>query len=159
MVLRRLRGVLTTATLWGLAWSLTVVVFTSAFFLAGANRGSGHQLVLELADLLPMAFGLGGMAGALFALFVLLAERRQTLRSVAEHRFHSWGIVAGALPIAIVESVARVGQPHTSLMSAFYAILCGGFVGGSLGAGMLRAARRGDVNSRSDQSGPRSPVI
>jgi hypothetical protein len=159
MVFRRIRGLLTAAALWGVALACTAIVFTSAFFFASSNHGSVRDLVHELADLLPMAFGLGGFAGALFGLLIVLAERGQTLRSVSERRFRVWGGIAGALSIAALEGLARIGHPHTSLIWVFYAILGGGLAGASLAESMLRAARRVDVESTSEQSQIRPPVI
>src|SRR5689334_11489975 len=120
MVFRRIRGLLTAATLWGVALACTSIVFTSAFFFASSIHGSVRDLIHELADLLPMALGLGGFAGALFSLLIVFAERGQTLRSVSERRFRIWGGIAGALSIAALDGVVRIGHSHTSLIWVFY---------------------------------------
>jgi hypothetical protein len=145
MIFRRIRGLLTTGALWGLTLSLTVTAFTSAFFLLGPNRGSAGELLSQLADILPMAFGLGGSAGVIFASLVLLGERRRTLGGISERRFQVWGMIAGAVPIAVLEGITRSGQHHSSLMAVAYSILGGGFAGASLAQALLRMARRGEV--------------
>ena len=120
MIFRRIRGLLTAATLWAVALAFTAIVFTSAFFVASSNHGSIRDLIHELADLLPMALGLGGGAGALFGLLIVLAERGQTLRNVSERRFRAWGGIAGALSIGALEGFVRIGHPHTSLIWVSY---------------------------------------
>jgi hypothetical protein len=78
---------------------------------------------------------------------------------VSERRFRVWGGIAGALSIAALEGLARFGHPHTSLIWVAYPILGGGLAGASLAESMLRAARRVDVESTSEQSQIRPPVI
>jgi hypothetical protein len=151
MVLRRIRGLLTLATLGALALTCNVIVYTSAFFFLSPNHGAVRELLHELPDVVPMAFALGGSAGALFGLLVVLAERGQTLGSVSERRFRVWGGIAGALSIAGLQVIARFGQPHTALLPAFYSILGGGFAGASLAPAMLWAARRVDIEATSSR--------
>lgn len=144
MLMRRIRGLLVAATLWAAALSCTVIIFTSLFFLGSADHESIREFASELADLLPMSLSLGGLAGLLFGLLIVFAERGQTLRSMSERRFRIWGAVAAALSMAIVEGVTVSGRPHGLLMRAAYSILTSGFAGASLAESMLHAARRAD---------------
>ena len=157
MLVRRIRGVLTTATVWGLGSSLLTAVFMSA--LALANGQSMRHLFSDLVDLFPMAFGFGVAAGALFALLILGAERHRALANLSEQRFRLWGILAGALPIAVFQGVMRIGQPQVSLSAAAYAILCGGVTGAFVAPAILREARRSRITSCADQAQIRPPVI
>lgn len=137
MIVRRLRGALTAAMLWGLASSVTIVAFTSVLRLAGASPNPIRGFFEELMDLLPMSFGFGATSGAIFGLLLAMAERNQTLASLSERRFRTWGILAGAIPMAAFEAVH-----HSSLASGGYAIFCGAFTGAVFAPALLRTARR-----------------
>jgi hypothetical protein len=159
MLFRRIRGLLTTATLSGLAMAGVVIAMTPVFFFARPNHGPLRELIQELIELVPSSFGLGATAGVIFALLVLVAERRSTLRSISERRFRIWGSVAGALAVGVVEARAGLGPHPSAMLGPIYAILGGAFSGGSLAPAMLWAARRYDVDSVSDPSGGRPPGI
>jgi hypothetical protein len=140
MIARRIRGVLTAATLWGLGSSLAAVIFTPVFFFA--NPHPIGRLPQILADLLPMSFGFGAATGALFALLVVFGERHRTLSGLSEGRFRFWGLLAGAIPSAVFEIVLRLGLPHASAISAISPVLCNALTGAYVAPTMLRAARR-----------------
>jgi ABC-type Fe3+-siderophore transport system permease subunit len=153
-----MRGVLIVATLWGLAYSITVASFTIGLFLVGAGREPIRRLPHELADLLPMGFGMGALGGAMFAAIVLVAERRQTLVNLSEQRFRLWGLLAGALSTAAIQAMTRFGQPPSPILPAFEAILCGSFTGACFAPAFLRAAQRPTADASVDHSSGVAPV-
>jgi hypothetical protein len=142
MILRRIRGVFTLAALGGLAMACAIVVFTSVFFLTSPTHGSARDLLGMLTELLPMPLGLGGLAGALFGLFVILGERGETLDRVSEGRFRVWGGIAGAISFAALQAYTHFGGTHRILMLDWDSIFSGGFAGAMIAPALLRLARR-----------------
>jgi hypothetical protein len=147
MIFRRIRGVFTLAALGGLAMACAIVVFTSVFFLTSPTHRPARELLGELTELLPMPLWLGGLAGALFGLLVLLAERGKTLDRLSEGRFRVWGGIVGAISFAALEASTHFGGTHRLLMLDWSTVLGGGFSGAIIAPAMLRMARRATVGA------------
>jgi hypothetical protein len=147
MIFRQIRGVFTLAALGGLAMACAIVVFTSALFLTSPTHGSARELLGVLTALFPMPLGLGGLAGALFGLLILLVERGKTLDGLSEGRFRAWGGIVGAISFAALEASTHFGGTHRILMLDWYSILSGGFSGAMIAPAMLRLARRANAGA------------
>lgn len=139
-ILRRVRGVVGTAFLWAIAWSVVLV--------PPAVYGWWHR-ESEYFDWLPLAIvgrtillvaEWGALHGLLFALIVaVVAARNGGHMTLA--RFSLWGALAGMLVPVIFGSawwwmLLPIDGPLT-----FVAIAASGMFGGALGAGTFKLAR------------------
>jgi hypothetical protein len=75
---------------------------------------------------------------------------------VSEQRFRVWGGIAGALSIAALQGITRLGQSHSTLALGVYSVFGGAFAGASLAPAMLRSARRAGTRGASDVASSRA---
>ena len=114
--IRRIRGVVSTAIVWGTAWSvLALPVFTLLL----------HRFGMAEAVLVAGRWGLAGVGtGATFALLILSFERPRTLDTFRPTRAAVWGGIAGAgyATMTIARFLTQIGRPAalvaTSISSA-----------------------------------------
>ena len=119
-ILRRLRGVLTTALLWAPVWALAGAAMagyqihrmhrwhrayrddptTAASHVPTTLEGWGWSYVGEKA----LAFAIAGaISGAVFALVVAALERRRTFGQLAMGRIAAWGALGGmTIPVVFL---------------------------------------------------------
>ena len=99
---KRLRGVIGTATIWGLAWFGVSLAFwsTKLFGLSALELG----LAVGSAAGVGLA---GAITGACFAVVVGIAERRRSFAELTMPRMAVWGAIAGTpLALAVVAEVS-----------------------------------------------------
>ena len=130
----RLRGVLGTAIVWGAAFSLL-----SPILIVGQwsiRHLPTHYLVPRIfLFVMGMQFMLGAAAGVLFALLMLLRERRQVMSTLSTLRVTTWGFLGSAM---LVVPLSGFGV-HAHTVAA---MLTYGIMGAGLAAGTLLIARR-----------------
>ena len=139
--MRRVRAVVIVAVLWGALWFLVgvpVSVLTEPMLHADFEPPPPF---LELPTLLMIW---GAVAGAAFAVFLIAAERRQTLNTLHGSRVAIWGALGSlAFPIAIILLVPGeadwVPMLIVGALSAILGVACAG--------GTLALARRGARDS------------
>jgi ABC-type phosphate/phosphonate transport system permease subunit len=105
-LLRRARGVLVTALLWGVAWGLPAALVLLSHAAGHAGRRPGDEIWRAfLGATLSIAL-LGAFCGAVFALVLTLLEQRQTLDQLASRRVAAWGALGGLVVLVVVLAVA-----------------------------------------------------
>ena len=99
-ILRRARGVIGTSLTWMTVW----LVVTSPFVVLQWQRGN-MDVELPIWALVIMLFLMaawGAACGALFALIVMLFERRRGWAGLSLARVAAWGATAGlAVPLSL----------------------------------------------------------
>jgi len=142
MLIRRIRGILVTATMFGFAtWVLFMISAAIIWLLDDQKHRLVDSLRGELGDSL-VSFVFGAVTGALLASLLIIAERRKDVGTVSALRFRLWGAVAGALPMIVVEQVLRMSEPGFSLKVAGITVFFAGLLGSRFAGHMLRLARR-----------------
>lgn len=136
-ILRRARGVIGTALVWGTVW----LVVTLPFVLGES----------ELAEYVPPAWAIGAMlflmaawgaaCGVLFALLVMVFERGRTWTQLRVARVAAWGASAGlAIPLSLSTAwwwlMLPVALPDALLGASVSAVM-----GGALAASTVLVAR------------------
>lgn len=129
-MLRKLRGLLGTAVIWGLGW----------FGLSGAYWGVTlfGDVTARLLMGVAIGFGVAGaLCGAGFSLVLGVAERKHTFDELSYRRLATWGALGGLL----------LGGPLLVWMGLgsdprLFAMLAG--FGSASAAGTLALARRAD---------------
>jgi hypothetical protein len=92
-LIRRLRGIISTACLWGIAWGLAAV---PTFLLLTRLFGSYWPLLQIARTALVTGFVGGAGAGALFASALMLAEQNRPIHELSRPRLWLWGALAGS---------------------------------------------------------------
>jgi len=90
--LRRLRGIVSTAVVWAIGWTL----IAWPVFVTLLPRLSIVPRVLSALRMATYAGLAGAVTGTAFAILLTLLERRATLRSLRGRRIGMWGAAAGA---------------------------------------------------------------
>ncbi len=158
-VLRRIRGLVAIATVWGVA----LAAIGTAFILAGFATGwishiaatSWTQWVTLTARVAARDFLLGAASGTAFGMLLATAERRRTIDSLSLRRVGVWGFLASALPIGVAGVVSGAVIAPAALAAG---TIASGFVGAGLGIAMLRVARRTNVSVPADASQAGVPI-
>lgn len=140
MLLRRLRGILTTAALWAIPWSafglLAGVAYRlglfPGFFIQTRPGLGGIVVALGLAGAV-----VGAVNGAVFASLLLLAERKRSLGDLRASRTGVWGGLATGATVLLI-----LGSPYIAAGTAVIGFLAG--------AGSVRLAQRGEKSSSTD---------
>lgn len=143
MMRRRIRGLLTTAAVWGV--SLSAV--GTAFILGGLATGlippapgiGPAEWIAIAARVAVRDFVVGGVAGAAFATLLTGAERRRTLETLSLSRVATWGFIAAAVPIGLVGIFTSALIPAASLVAG---TIASGLLGAGLAVATVRLARR-----------------
>ena len=153
---RRIQAMITTATIWGVAWSLPGLVWMSVLALrqpGGWRYGVGGFLSAILQNWTII----GAISGAVFALTLSVAERRRsTLSALSLRRVISWGAIGGAvlplvliplLPVIAPGLAGKFPEVHNFALALRQGILAASVYGvlGAVSAGAsLQLARRVD---------------
>lgn len=135
----RLRGIIGTAILWGVAWAPLGLLWGSVFWIDSQMRARGQPIPFPpVGGFVIMCAAWGFVAGALLATTLSVSERRRThIESMSTRRVAILGAVAGmALPLVF----AGAGTPQM-LTQSMVVVLAGAF-GAAISAGMLRLSRR-----------------
>jgi drug/metabolite transporter (DMT)-like permease len=144
MLLRRIRGILTSALVWGVLGALVGSVSMSIMALAH-HSGSIHETWTELLDVVPWFFGYTATIGGLLALVVAMAERNNSIGKLTSRRFQLWGVVAGTLVgLGVATRILLESTPssQTSLESLAFIVLAAAFSGAQGASLMLHVAQR-----------------
>ena len=139
-ILRRLRGALGNAVVWGSAWFLAAFPLTGVFWILGLMSGVPlWPFALGTAQTLA---GMGFLAGGAFSLFLGIAGRHKRLRDLGAIRIAlGTGALAGILvPTLGVVVNAFGGFPVTVEPAAVVGMISGGLAGVSA-LGTIKAAQ------------------
>jgi hypothetical protein len=154
-ILRRTRGLVGIAVVWGVANSVIGTAFIVGGFAAGwishPPVAGWTQWVTLAARVALRDFVLGGLTGAVFATLLAGAERHRNVDSLALSRVAGWGFLASAVPVGLVALLSGVRIPPVTFAAGTVA---SGLVGVGLGVGMVRVARRGSRMSPADSAMP-----
>ena len=138
MFLRRLRGIASTALLWGAAWALIAgLVAAASAMILGAHLGP--FLAFRQGAGTGLSWGLA--AGALFGCALMLAEQRRGFAGLGLGRAALWGAVAGVW-FPVLMRVAFGPSAHSMVVVGLPALLVTGSMGAVSGMAMLWIARR-----------------
>jgi len=152
VILRRLKAILVTAVLWGVAWLPPGVLFglyLSSRTFDDVVMVEDGKLVRQPLEIWPMVARIsliwslwGAAIGVLFALGVLIAERRHSLREISTWRFAVLGgAAAGVLPTYIlIEAMRHEVTPDAEALGIILLVV---LYGAGIAVAMLRAAQRG----------------
>ena len=139
-VVARLRGILGTGLVWGVTWAVVASILSPLLY-AVIDWPDG---ILQLmAQSLFSGLLWGGVAGALFASALMLAEQRYTLPELSRVRVAAWGAVAGAWPLILAAADTFANVPKPSLGMLWLSFLgVASLSGAASGLVMLRVAKR-----------------
>lgn len=149
-LVRRLRGVLVSAAVWAVAFSLVGLVYVAQGAARGLFPPSWAESWISISSLfIVRAMSFGAVAGTVFALTVMVAERRRTFHMLSAKRFALWGFLsATVIPLGL--TAAYAASQGTSLNAAILPwAISYGLVGAGIGVAThwLGARGRPDVDS------------
>ena len=151
MLLRRLKAVLVTSFIWAVLW----IPLSLAAGIIRYYRAPRYDLITDInlpsprPPALPIILGQAGwwtvwaaVVGAIFAIILIVAERRRTISEIRPWRFACWGAVAAlGLPLALLIGFVVTEGPITVTWDLPVLIVLTGVFGAACAAGMLRLAR------------------
>jgi hypothetical protein len=141
-ILRRMRGVLETAVLWAIAWSVLAV---PPVLYGWWRRESDYFDWLPLAILsrtVQLAAEWGALHGVLFALILIAVEGRHSLARLTLPRFAICGILAGVLVPLIFGSAWWWMFLPIDVQLTLWASVGSGLFGGAFAGVTFALARR-----------------
>jgi hypothetical protein len=156
VILRRLRGIAITATLWALPWALILGSVAALAALVLRARADPLQVFIK-----GMGTGLswGLAAGALFASALMLAEQTRGFAGLTRSRGALWGALAGVWFPAMMGLAFGVNSPPM-MLAGWPAYVLTGAMGAISGLAMVSLAGRA-LNSpsamRTDEPIPTIP--
>jgi hypothetical protein len=150
MILRRLRGIAITATLWGLPWALILGNVAALAALLLRVRVSPARVFVQ-GMYTGLSWGLA--AGALFASALMLAEQNRGFAGLSRARGALWGALAGIWFPAMIGLAFGVNS-LPFMLAGWPAYLMTGAMGAVSGLAMVTLAGRpsairaiaGDIN-------------
>jgi hypothetical protein len=109
-IMRRVRGALGVATLWGVTWGVAGSAFITWRLWTGfGSRRFPWHFLSRVAVQSFVAFAVAGaIAGAAFSLLLAGTERRRTVDSLSVPRAAVWGALAG---VAMTLGIVVIGRP------------------------------------------------
>ncbi len=153
MILRRIQAVIVTATLWALVWLPPGI----ALDLFAHSPPSQHRPPPAFGVLSAVWIAWGAVSGAVFAILLAVAERRNTIVHLSLWRVSAWGAVACAILPALLAIWDYALGPgvYTSfdwLLAGVVIAVCG-FVGAVCAASTIALGRRAPARGGSLTSG------
>lgn len=119
---RRLRGIVGTALVWAVAWTVGGVAVTIGALLARTSPSTLRFWITALTSASVIWTIWGGVSGAAFASVLAIAERRRRVADLSMRRVAAWGALGGAaVPAAIALLVAA--DPYASSDRGGYIML------------------------------------
>jgi len=152
-MIRRLFAVVTLAVLWALEWAVLGALFGVYQFYFGQNYAiidpplwAGPFWPVVLVTAISFARG-GAISGALFALVLAIAERRQSVANLRLSRVILWGIIgAWLIPgTLLLTNLARNGIEWWGLVLEYLLVV--GVAGGVSAGTTLLLTRRAPSNA------------
>lgn len=145
MFLLRLRAVLVTAALWAVGWAILASILMAVQVLMQFDSIELVSGVLPIVSTFAVVFGgLGAIAGAIYAVVLMLAERRGSFDQLSTWRMALYGAAPAALAIAIGILVAtmtgRLDVVSVNNMLTTGSLYAG--VGAALAVSQLKVAQR-----------------
>jgi hypothetical protein len=154
--LRLLRGFATTALLWGAAWAIAGAK-VSFLFRRFASPGSDLPLIMASWQQAAGIFGIiGALNGGVFALAVIIGERRRSFAELSPARMALWGLMGGvSYPMLFTVRDLFIGRALPN--DWFVAVPVCALFGAASAWGMLKIARRAKDDSPAQLGGPSQP--
>jgi hypothetical protein len=156
-VLRRLRGALGNALVWGSAWFLAAFPLTAVFWVLGLMAGVPiWPFALGTAQTLA---GMGFVAGGAFSLFLGIAGRHKRLKDLGPTRIAlGTGVVTGVIVPALGAVVNAFGGYPVTVEPAVMVWMISGGLAGVSALGTIKAAQSalapGEEGHGALESGP-----
>jgi len=158
-LLRRLRGLVSTALLWALAWG---IAGAAAYAVLGVRWTLQWDRPLTVAEVMPYVLTgaiflavYGFLSGAAFAGVLMWVERRRSIRDLTLPRIAAWGALGGVgvlllnLVLVLLTEDGMVPDDTVRVMTIM------GVLGAACAAGSLALARRApERDGAGDASGP-----
>jgi hypothetical protein len=140
---RRIRGLITTAVVWGvvlsaIGTSFILIGLTTGWIPSVPGQGWRSWLVL-LTRVSARNFVFGGAVGVAFGLLLSVTERRRTVDTLTLSRVGTWGFLAAAVPTSIMGAVSGYAIPAATLVTG---AIAAGLLGVGVSIGIVRLARR-----------------
>ncbi|HET9065562.1 MAG TPA: hypothetical protein VFN22_07085 [Gemmatimonadales bacterium] len=145
MMLRRLRAVLVTASLWAVGWAILASILVTIQLLIQFDSPNFFGGVLPLLSTIAVLFGgLGAIAGAIYAVVLMIAERRGSFDQLSTWRMALYGAAPAAVAIAI-GIVATTMAGKLDVVSVRSMLTTGSLyagIGAALAVSQLKVAQR-----------------
>lgn len=143
-LLRRIRGVLVTALLWGIAWlpvGLAVGIYRA--LTISIDFGAGFYWRIISGSALVWAVW-GAISGAVFATLLALLERRRNVDTLSSRRTAVWGALgAMAVPGTVLIIVLARLPGFYLIQPALWTLSISAVQGGVCAFATLALAKRG----------------
>ena len=144
--LRRVRGVVVTAAMWGTAFALAGVSVGVVLDIMGLTQPLDLPRLIDVLTRVAVRWGrIGAGMGGLFATTIILTQRERTVAELSVSRFSLLGLAAGAV-VSFAVSLLILLSTGRSLTNTMTPALVIAAVCGAIGAGVatstLRLARR-----------------
>lgn len=155
-MLRRLKGILGTGLAWSIPWSALGAAGTAASVWWAVRTGAAPPSISVLGPSIAAAvfYGLVGLwAGVVFALCMLVSERRSPFDALRVSRVAVWGALGG-LSFPAVGWILSTFDESFTVTGALYAFIYCGVLGAASGTAMLWVARRAGTEGVAALSAP-----
>jgi hypothetical protein len=142
-VIRRLRGAVGNALVWGGAWFVSALAIFGVLRLTGVAQAASVESVVRMAAMFAV---MGTIAGAVFSTFIGLRYQGRRLSEISWVRFGiSGGIVTGLfVPSFIVLMRFLSGDPFLAVRFLLVNGAVGAVLGGVAAAATMKLAQMGD---------------
>lgn len=145
-VLRRVRGVVVSALIWGTLMALgSAVVVSLTLLFKPQTRAEIPSLI---ADLIPSAFWYGAAIGALFAATLAVLGRNQSLATMSKSSFRAALAIAGMVTGVAAQYYAHDMSFHGPIRPFVEAVLFGAYTGWAGGPAILYVVQRASAKEK-----------
>ena len=142
MLVRRLRGVLVAAAIWGFTFWGLAAAFILGMLILGADNPT--PILRDILDAARPSLTMGGGSGALFAIILSALERKRSLTTISKARVGGWGCLAGLLTaLAFRAAEGRGSGPLLAWHNVYFVVSLAG-TSWFLAGAMLDMARRAE---------------
>jgi hypothetical protein len=145
VLLRRLRGMASTALLWAATWG---IIGAAAYAVLGVRWTVGMGRSLSVGEVLPYVLSgalflavYGLLSGVAFAGVLMLLERRRSIQDLTIARIAAWGALGG-IGVLLVNVALVYWVEGLVLSETLPVLLFMGLLGAGCAAGSLALARR-----------------
>ncbi|HTL94343.1 MAG TPA: hypothetical protein VL157_02295 [Gemmatimonadaceae bacterium] len=142
-IVRRLRGVARMARLWSVAWLPAGVALVTLVFRPSVSDEPGSSWNWRLMAIrLVVWCTWGALSGAVFAVALMLAERRRGLAELSMTRTAVWGAVGSASAPAVLMTIAYFEAGPREPLPYLIFVAATASLGAAMAAASLALARR-----------------